>query len=403
MHRTLTALTVIAVILTAGTACAAWPRHTIDDSSRGADGIRLWDVDRDGHADIVTGWEEGGITRVYLNPGPEKAKGKWPAVTVGRTPNVEDAVFCDLDNDGAHDVVTCCEGRTRTVFVHWAPKERDRYLDPSAWTTEAVPASKGRMKWMFAVPVQLDGKHGVDLVAAGKGKGAAVGWFESPANPRNLAAWTWHPIHQVGWVMSLRLGDVRGDGHPDILVSDRYGPSRGVFWLENPRTNPANAGAWRRHDVGGKGREVMFLDHADLDGDDAGDVLVAAKPRDILFCRSLSKNGRRWKEHTIRTPESAGTAKAVAVGDIDSGGRQDLVFTCEHAKPPRSGVMWMSYRNSPMDPKWPAHEVSGPGGVKFDRLELLDLDGDGDLDVLTCEERHNLGVIWYENPAHARP
>jgi hypothetical protein len=23
---------------------------------------------------------------------------------------------------------------------------------------------------------------------------------------------------------------------------------------------------------------------------------------------------------------------------------------------------------------------------------------DGDLDVLTCEERANLGVIWYENP-----
>ena len=31
-------------------------------------------------------------------------------------------------------------------------------------------------------------------------------------------------------------------------------------------------------------------------------------------------------------------------------------------------------------------------------MELIDLDGDGDLDVMTCEERKNLGVIWYENP-----
>jgi hypothetical protein len=36
-------------------------------------------------------------------------------------------------------------------------------------------------------------------------------------------------------------------------------------------------------------------------------------------------------------------------------------------------------------------------------MELLDLDGDGDLDVLTCEENYGpdsqgLGVIWYENP-----
>ena len=27
-----------------------------------------------------------------------------------------------------------------------------------------------------------------------------------------------------------------------------------------------------------------------------------------------------------------------------------------------------------------------------------DLDEDGDLDVITCEESSNLGVIWYENP-----
>ena len=43
--------------------------------------------------------------------------------------------------------------------------------------------------------------------------------------------------------------------------------------------------------------------------------------------------------------------------------------------------------------------LSGPAGVKFDRIELRDLDGDGDLDLITCEERDNLGVFWYENPA----
>ena len=30
--------------------------------------------------------------------------------------------------------------------------------------------------------------------------------------------------------------------------------------------------------------------------------------------------------------------------------------------------------------------------------ELIDLDDDGDLDVLTCEERRINAVIWYENP-----
>ena len=51
-----------------------WRRHTIDDSSKGADGVRLADVNGDELVDIATGWEEGGVTRAYINPGHEKAK-----------------------------------------------------------------------------------------------------------------------------------------------------------------------------------------------------------------------------------------------------------------------------------------------------------------------------------------
>ena len=50
------------------------------------------------------------------------------------------------------------------------------------------------------------------------------------------------------------------------------------------------------------------------------------------------------------------------------------------------------------DKAWKDHEISGTEGIKFDRIELIDLDQDGDLDLVTCEERVNLGVIWYENP-----
>jgi hypothetical protein len=57
-----------------------------------------------------------------------------------------------------------------------------------------------------------------------------------------------------------------------------------------------------------------------------------------------------------------------------------------------------------VDGDWQAHDISGPKGIKFDRMELLDVDKDGDLDILTCEERENgkgLGLFWYENPHEA--
>jgi hypothetical protein len=62
------ALTATAPCAVAASRGAPWKIRTIDDSSRGADGVKLGDLDADGALDIATGWEEGGVTRVYLHP-----------------------------------------------------------------------------------------------------------------------------------------------------------------------------------------------------------------------------------------------------------------------------------------------------------------------------------------------
>ena len=365
---------------------APWARHTIDDTSRGADGVRLADVNGDGRADIATGWEEGGVIRVYLNPGPARAKERWPVVTVGKVASPEDAVFTDLDGDGAIDVVSSCEGRNRTMYVHWAPKGRT--LDSGAWRTDPIPVTRGAQMWMFALPMQVDGKNGVDLVVGSKGKGASIGWLEAPPKPRELSAWRYHRLYEASWIMSLRAVDLDGDGDRDILASDRKGKTSKVLWLEN--------GPWTVHTIGAERRQVMFIDLGDLDGDGRADVVAPVPPRTLLLLSQPKDPTGRWPSREIAFPDRFGTSKAARVADVDLDGQPDLVVTCENAKGERSGAFWMRRKGA----DWVvAGDIGGPKGHKYDRIEMIDLDGDGDLDLLTCEERDNLGVFWYENPA----
>ncbi len=55
----------------------------------------------------------GGITKLYLHPGVDNVKQEWPSVIVGKTANVEDAVFADMDNDGRLDIVSCTESNSK--------------------------------------------------------------------------------------------------------------------------------------------------------------------------------------------------------------------------------------------------------------------------------------------------
>ena len=389
----------------ASVADETWRRHTIDDSSRGADGVRLADANGDGRLDIATGWEEGGQIRVYLQPAAAQVRERWPAVTVGQIASPEDAVLVDLDGDGALDVVSACEGRARTIGFHWAPPPGADYLAADGWRTSELPAAHGRTMWMFALPLDVDGRHGIDLIVGSKNPGGMIGWLESPANPRDVASWKLHELCPAGWIMSLVGHDVDADGDLDVVASDRRGPDRAVIWLENPGSSANAEGAqWQRHVMGAAGDEVMFLALADLDSDGLADVVASTRNGLLRFLRRTNSGSEpQWESCTIDNPLGVAYGKSVAVVDVDLDDRLDLIhatntqeYKSDADRPP--AVTWMSYRNSVFERQWDAHDISGPAGVKFDLVAPLDLDNDGDADIITCEERANLGVFWYENP-----
>jgi hypothetical protein len=201
------------------------------------------------------------------------------------------------------------------------------------------------------------------------------------------------------------------------------GDLRGLRWLENP--GGALARPWANHFIGRRGVEGMFSGSGDFDGDGDIDYVVpnivsgAGDARDsgeLYWIENVwDRHGAPSEEdgdfvaHRIPWPDNVGRAKAAAFGDIDRDGRQDVVLTFEEADEGRHGLVWLRQQGPKRHPTWAVRTLSGVDGIKHDDATLVDIDGDGDLDVFTTEERlpragqpTGLGVIWYENPTRRR-
>lgn len=385
MRKTISCAAVLISLVTTLHSAGAdppWNRHAIDNEFRGADGVRLADFNLDGLPDVVTGWEESGLVRLYLNPGPKHSKSPWPTATIAQAKSPEDAVPIDVDGDGLLDVVSCHEGKQRQLLVHWNDTGKSKsksadLINDQNWTTQRFEQLDGVM-WMYALPLGKIGSRTAIVVGA-KGSGASITLLLSPqSDARNLSDWKKIHLRDAGWIMSLRAIDMDEDGDKDIVFSDRKGDLCRAGWLEQPDVDPR--GNWTEHVIAGKGKEVMFLSAT------SKRCLIGMRENAYLDCK---RSPTGWDVTSVPNPKGVVNGKAI---EWFPDGRIVLTSNTKSSPNPDLPGIWL---RSPLG-KWSV--IDPTTAVKFDRMELVDLDGDGDLDVMTCEERQNLGVIWYENP-----
>jgi hypothetical protein len=194
--------------------------------------------------------------------------------------------------------------------------------------------------------------------------------------------------------MSLVAHDADADGDQDVVVSDRRGSQSGVFWLENPGATQATHGAnWLRHTIGASGEEAMFLNLGDVNRDGLCDVVASTWNGHLEYFQRLPGRSVAWQPFRIELPFGLQRGKSVAVADIDLDGAQELVTTNYRIPAERPAIAVMEYDSSPIEARWKCEDIGGPEGSKFDRIELIDVDADGDLDLVACEEVANFGVI----------
>jgi len=352
-----------------------WQRYVID-SERPWTSIFISsdDVDGDGYNDIVTGgwW--------YQNPGDPG--GNWSRMAIGSPLNNMAAVF-DIDDDGDIDVLgTEGEGADYNSSFVWARNDGTGTFD----IKDNIQEGDGDFLQGVAVGETVnEGNPGAALSWHGYGMGIQM--LELPPDPVN-DLWLWKKISATSQDEAINAGDIDRDGDSDLLL--------GTIWLEN---------------LGDTWAEHLLHDTADApygesdpDRNRLVDINNDGKLDAVVGYEAISTEGKLawyeqgeiptapWTEHMI-----AFLVGPMSLDVADMDGDQDLdVIVGEHnLDNPSDAKLYIFENINNQQNEWHKHVVS-VGDEHHDGARVVDIDNDGDLDIISIGWGHD-NVLLYEN------
>lgn len=294
----------------------------------------------------------------------------------------ESAAVADVNRDGRLDIVS---GENWYEAPEWK-KHRMR----------EIPFTNGYIDDFSNHPLDVNGDGYVDIVTCAW-FGKRMTWHENPRRHDgefSNTLWKEHVI-ETGFNYELMLMvDLDGDGKAQEFLPN-YGSSPEIAWWE--RNELSSKGEWIRRIVGrvpgSKG--LHGVGAGDLNGDRRPDVLT---PKGWFEAPENARTGV-WTFHPdFELLPPRGQSGPIYAHDVNDDGRRDVVYSAGHDY----GVFWLENRNA----QWIPHKLDDSWSQAH-ALALIDLDGDGKLDLITGKRylAHDidpgayepLGLYWYRS------
>ncbi len=347
-----------------------WRRHVIDPNKPWrAVFISAADMDNDGRKDVITGgwW--------YKNPGDTTAN--WARNTIG-LPMKNMACVYDFDNDGAMDVLgTKGEGAETNAEFVWAKNNGSG----SFTILTNVPNGEGDFLQGVAA-ARFQPGNTLEVALSWHEASRGIQMLTVPANPATTA-WTWRRISTVSQDEQLSAFDAERNGTVDLMM--------GTKWLRNDGT------AWTDYTLNTTSGDPDRNRIADINRDGRLDVVVGFEAISVAgklaWYEQPSLPTGTWAEHVIST--TAISPMSLDLADMDHDGDIDVVVGEHNTNDPANARLLLFKNTDGAGGSW-SESIIHTGDEHHDGAQTVDLDNDGDLDIISIGW-NNAAVVWYEN------
>jgi len=321
----------------------------------------------------------------------------------------EGCAVADFDHDGNMDVTAGCwiwYGPDFSRRVNFTPPS----VNASGPTKTPYDAAKGYADYFLAYAYDFNGDSWADILVYGLPGEPALLFVNPKGKP---GPWEKRAIFDVADGESPDLKDINGDGKPELLVhssnpnkpSSAQGKGGGQLgYAEIDWANPLGKARFRPITAKSPANDEKYFRYThgygagDVNGDGRMDILT----KDGWFEQPPNtKEDKDWVFHPGPFgPPGARGGSFMFVYDVNGDGRNDVITSYDaHGY----GLGWFEQKAD----GFAEHKIMGstPGenkqGVKFSQLHsmcLVDVDGDGVMDLVTGKRRWAHGPSTDEEP-----